>query len=200
MQRLGAGLRIDLTHVDEGQRQAFRADGAGTCFGPGQTHRAEAQFEMCGPFGPLCPRRQHDGALVHHRHGFAGRIQAGVVRELAIMHAAGDHMEALLGRAGIKGKDVALAVAQRGHHGGVGKQRLGRQRRGDPALRFLVRQVARSCETVRRPLRVHTSPLTRPRQMPFSASTASIGCSSTPWPLPLPISPSPRGVRPWLRS
>ena len=50
----------------------------------------------------------------------------------------------------------------------------------------------RSCETVRRPLRVHTWPLNRPRQLPFSASTASIGCSSTPRPLPLPISPSPR--------
>src|ERR1700726_4683567 len=50
----------------------------------------------------------------------------------------------------------------------------------------------RSCETLRRPLRVHTWPLNRPRQLPFSASTASIGCSSTPRPLPLPISPSPR--------
>ena len=50
----------------------------------------------------------------------------------------------------------------------------------------------RSCETVRRPLRVHIWPLNRPRQMPFSASTASIGCSSNPWTLPLPISPSPR--------
>ena len=29
-----------------------------------------------------------------------------------------------------------------GHHRGAGKQRLGRQRGGDPALRFLVRQVA----------------------------------------------------------
>src|SRR5882757_6545167 len=50
----------------------------------------------------------------------------------------------------------------------------------------------RSCEMVRRPLRVHTSPPNRPRQLPFSASTASIECSNTPWPLPLPISPSPR--------
>src|SRR6202043_3393893 len=50
----------------------------------------------------------------------------------------------------------------------------------------------RSCETVRRPLRVHPWPLNSPRQLPFSASTASIGCSSTPRPLPLPISPSPR--------
>jgi len=50
----------------------------------------------------------------------------------------------------------------------------------------------RSCETARRPLRVHTWPLNRPRQLPSSASTASIGCSSTPRPLPLPISPSPR--------
>src|SRR5713101_8497906 len=50
----------------------------------------------------------------------------------------------------------------------------------------------RSCKMVRRPLRVHTSPPNRPRQLPFSASTASIECSNTPWPLPLPISPSPR--------
>src|SRR5260370_15608603 len=50
----------------------------------------------------------------------------------------------------------------------------------------------RSCETVWRPLGVHIWPLNGPRQLPFSASTASIGCSSTPRPLPLPISPSPR--------
>ena len=111
-------------------------------FRPGQVHRAEAQFERYDPLSPLRPRRQHDGALVHDCHGLAGRIQAGTVRELAIMHAAGDHMEALLGRAGIKGEDIALAVAERGYHGGLGQQRLGRQRRGDPALRFLVRQIA----------------------------------------------------------
>ena len=109
---------------------------------PGQVHRAEAQFERHDPFGPLCPRRQHDGALVHDRHGLTGRVQAAIVRELAIMHAAGDHVEVLLGGAGIKREDVALAVTERGHHRGPGQQRLGRQRRGDPALRFLVRQVA----------------------------------------------------------
>src|SRR5439155_1512425 len=53
----------------------------------------------------------------------------------------------------------------------------------------------KSCETVRRPSRVHTSPLKSPRQVPVSASTASIGCSNTPWLLPLPISPSPRRRR-----
>src|SRR5579862_5700417 len=50
----------------------------------------------------------------------------------------------------------------------------------------------RSCEIVRRPLRVHIFPLNNPRQLPLSASTANIGCNSTPWLLPLPISPSPR--------
>src|SRR5712672_3091535 len=50
----------------------------------------------------------------------------------------------------------------------------------------------RSCETLRRSLRVHTWPLNRPRQLPLSASTASIGCSSTPRVLPLAVSPSPR--------
>src|SRR5205807_3078710 len=74
--------------------------------------------------------------------GFAGRIQAEAARELAIVHAAGNYMEALLRRADIKGEDVALAVAERGYHRGLGEQRLGCQRRGDPALRFLVRQIA----------------------------------------------------------
>src|SRR4029077_20975648 len=49
-----------------------------------------------------------------------------------------------------------------------------------------------SCETVRRPSRDHTSPLKSPRQVPLSASTASIGWSSTTWRLLLPISPSAR--------
>ncbi len=66
------------------------------------------------------------------------------------------------------------------------------QRGSDPRCDSLSDSSRRSCETVRRPLRVHTWPLNRPRQLPFSASTASIGCSSTPRPLPLPISPSPR--------
>jgi len=140
VQRLGACLRIDLTHVDQVQRQAFWQMAQELALWPGQTNRAEAQFERHDPFGPLGPRRQHDGALVHDRHGFAGRIQPAIVRELAIMHAAGDHVEVLLGGAGIKGKDIALAVTQRRHHRGLGQQRLGRQRGGDPALRFLVRQ------------------------------------------------------------
>src|SRR5437667_173184 len=109
---------------------------------PGQAHRAEAQFQRDDTFGPLRPRRQHDGALLHDGHGFAGRIQAEAARELAIMHAAGNYMEALLRRADIKSKDVALAVTERGYHGGLGKQGLSRQHRGDPALRFLVRQIA----------------------------------------------------------
>jgi hypothetical protein len=51
-------------------------------------------------------------------------------------------MEVLLGGAGVEGKDIALAITERGHHGGLGQQRLGRQRCGDPALRLLIRQVA----------------------------------------------------------
>ncbi|MGY4471366.1 hypothetical protein ACVWWK_007075 [Bradyrhizobium sp. LB9.1b] len=58
------------------------------------------------------------------------------------MHAAGDHVIALLGRAGIKGKDVTLAVTKQGHPCGFRKQRLGRKGGGSPALRFLVRQLA----------------------------------------------------------
>ncbi len=108
---------------------------------PSQTYCAEAKFELCSALSPLRPRRQHDQALVHDSHALAGHIQAGPIRELAIMHATGDHMEALLGRVGIKGEDVALAVAECGYHGGLGKQRLGGQRGSDPALRFLVRQI-----------------------------------------------------------
>ena len=142
VQRLGADFRINLPHIDQGQRQAFWQMAQELGFRPGQVHRAEAQFERHDPFGPLCPRRQHDGALVHGRHGLTGRLQAAIVRELAIMHAAGDHVEVLLGSSGIKREDVALAVTERGHHRGPSQQRLGRQRRGDPALQFLVRQRA----------------------------------------------------------
>src|SRR6266850_328067 len=142
VQRLGAGRRIGFRYLDQGQRQAFGQMTQELTLRPGQVHRAEAKFENRDTFGPLRPRRQYDGALVHEGHGFAGRIQAGPVRELAIMHAAGEHMEVLLGGASIKGKNVALAVAEHGHHGGLGQQRFGRQRRGDPALGFLVRQVA----------------------------------------------------------
>ena len=142
VQRLGAGLRIGFTDIDQVQRQTFRQMTQELGLRPGQFHRAEAQFKDCDTFGPRRSRRQHDGALIHHRHPLAGRIQADAVGEFAIMHAAGDDVEALLGRAGIKGEDVALTVAECGYHGGLGKQRLGRQRRGDPALRFLVRQVA----------------------------------------------------------
>lgn len=135
-------MRIDLTHVDQGQRQAFRQMAQELALRPGQTDRAEAQFQRCDPFGTLRPRRQHDGALLHDHHGFAGRIQAGIVRQLAIMHAAGDYVEVLVRRTGIKGEDVALAIAEHGHHGSLGQQRLGRLCRGDPALRFLVGEIA----------------------------------------------------------
>ena len=92
--------------------------------------------------GALRARRQHDPILVRHRHALAGRIQACAADELAIVHAARNHMEALLGHAGIDGEDVALTVAERGHHGGAREQLLGCERGTDPALRFLVRQVA----------------------------------------------------------
>jgi hypothetical protein len=46
------------------------------------------------------------------------------------------------GRAGVESEDIAFAVAEQGHHRGLGQQRLGRKRGGDPALRFPVRQIA----------------------------------------------------------
>ena len=42
------------------------------------------------------------------------------------------------------------------------------------------------------PVRLHTSPPTRPRHDPLAASTASIAWTSTPWMLPCPIGPRPR--------
>ena len=98
MQRLGASGRSRLTYLDQGQRQALGQIAQEFALRPGQIHRAEAKLENRDTLSALRARRQYDGALVHDGHGFAGRIQAGAGRELTIMHAAGDHMEALLGR------------------------------------------------------------------------------------------------------
>ena len=83
---------------------------------PRPAFTAEAKFENRDTFGPLRPRRQYDGSLVHEVMASLA-TPGGPVRELAIMHAAGAHME-VLGGASIKGKNVALAVAEHGHHGG----------------------------------------------------------------------------------
>src|SRR5215213_766135 len=42
VQRLGAGLRIDLTHIDQVQRQTFRQMAQELALRPGQTNRTEA--------------------------------------------------------------------------------------------------------------------------------------------------------------
>src|SRR6201999_3807278 len=65
-----------------------------------------------------------------------------LVGQFAIMHAASEHVEALLGSTGIKSKDIALAVAKQRHRGGAGKHRLGGSGGSNPALRFLVREIA----------------------------------------------------------
>jgi hypothetical protein len=106
----------------------------------GQFDCAKAKFEVGLTPRPLRTRGQLYGTPLHRSHGIDGRIQAGLLGKLAIMHAAGNHVEVLFGRTGIKGKDIALAVAKQGHHGRTGEQRLGRNGRGDPTLRFLVRQ------------------------------------------------------------
>ncbi len=141
VQRFGASLRVRFAHIDIIQRQAFGQMVQELALLAEPDLRRSEKFELCSALSPLRPRRRHDQALVHDSHALAGHIQAGPIRELAIMHATGDHMEALLGRVGIKGEDVALAVAGCGYHGGLGKQRLGGQRGSDPALRFLVRQI-----------------------------------------------------------
>ena len=60
----------------------------------GQFHRTEAQVEKRNPFS-RCACRQHDSTLFDDGHGLAGRIQAGSIRLLSIMHTASDHMELL---------------------------------------------------------------------------------------------------------
>ncbi|MEY9143084.1 hypothetical protein ABIF00_001068 [Bradyrhizobium elkanii] len=112
-------------------------------------------------------RRQLDRPPIHHRHGVGGLIQAGAVGKLAIMHAARDDMEVLLGRAGIKGKDIALAITEDRHRSGSGEQRLGRNGGGYPALRFLVRQV--TCV-----MRRGATPLARPYLPTQKSKTAAI--------------------------
>ena len=109
---------------------------------PGQLHGTESQIEKRYSLSPLCPRRQYDSSLFNNGHGFAGRIQAGSIGQLAVVHATSNDMELLCRGTGIESEDVALAVAQHGHHGSFGQQRLGRQGRCDPALRFLVREIA----------------------------------------------------------
>src|SRR6185436_18812901 len=56
VQRLGTGFRISLTHIDQGQWQAFWQMAQELALRPGQVHRAEAQFERHDAFALLCPR------------------------------------------------------------------------------------------------------------------------------------------------
>ncbi|WP_181261798.1 hypothetical protein, partial [Pseudomonas aeruginosa] len=51
-------------------------------------------------------------------------------------------MELVFCGAGVEREDVALAVAQHGHHRSLRQQRLGCQSGRDPALRFFVLQIA----------------------------------------------------------
>ena len=156
---------------------------------PGSRCRSAVRAVRC--VRPVAPAPERDGAIAHHGHGFASRIQAGAVRELAILHTAGDHMEALFSRAGIKRK-----MSSRGRPAQSPwqpcKQRLGRQRRGNPALRFLVRQVAQIVRDGAAPLRVHTSPLTRPgscrSRRPPPASDAAAPAAVTLADFPEPAS------------
>ncbi|WP_181268770.1 hypothetical protein [Pseudomonas aeruginosa] len=108
----------------------------------GQFDGAEAQIEKRSPLRPLCSRRQYDGPLFDAGHGLAGRIQATAIRQLAIMHAPGNDVELVFCGAGVEREDVALAVAQHGHHRSLRQQRLGCQSGRDPALRFFVLQIA----------------------------------------------------------
>src|SRR4029077_20975647 len=142
MQRFDIGASIDLAHVHDGEGQTFRQMAQQFGLRPGQFNDTKTEFELSRASRSLWPRRQLDMAPIHCCHGIAGRIQAGPVGELAIVHAAGDHVEALLSRTSIKSKDVALAVTEHGHRRSAGKQRLGRNHARDPALRFLVRQFA----------------------------------------------------------
>src|ERR1019366_8676531 len=56
VQRFCAGLRISFTHIDHGQRQAFRQMAQELALRPGQVHRTEAQFETTTVLGI---HRQH---------------------------------------------------------------------------------------------------------------------------------------------